>query len=89
MTKTKYGHLVRAAAVNPKMLEALGINTTLIRASVFVLGSFLAGLGGALAVEGGDADFLHDLAPVLRGCVPLDGFILVPRLFGKNMQEST
>ena len=31
------------------MLEALGINTTVIRASVFVLGSFLAGLGGALA----------------------------------------
>ena len=49
MTKTRFGHLVRAAAVNPKMLEALGINTTVIRASVFVLGSFLAGLGGALA----------------------------------------
>ena len=49
MTKTRFGHLVRAAAVNPNMLEALGINTTVIRASVFVLGSFLAGLGGALA----------------------------------------
>ena len=49
MTKTRFGHLVRAAAVNPNMLEALGINTTIIRASVFVLGSFLAGLGGALA----------------------------------------
>tara|TARA_B100000686_G_scaffold93040_1_gene99448 strand:- start:19420 stop:20322 length:903 start_codon:yes stop_codon:yes gene_type:complete len=49
MTKTRFGHLVKAAAVNPSMLEALGINTTMIRASVFVLGSFLAGLGGALA----------------------------------------
>ena len=26
MTKTRFGRLVRAAAVNPKMLEALGIN---------------------------------------------------------------
>jgi len=49
MTKTRFGHLVRAASINPNMLEALGINTTIIRASVFVLGSFLAGLGGALA----------------------------------------
>ena len=51
MTKTRYGHLVRATAINPNMLEALGINTTFIRSSVFVLGSFLAGLGGALAAS--------------------------------------
>ena len=51
MTKTRFGRLVRAAAVNPKMLEALGININLLRASVFMLGSFLAGLGGALAAS--------------------------------------
>jgi branched-chain amino acid transport system permease protein len=51
MTKTKFGRLVRAAAVNPKMLEALGVNINLIRAGVFMLGSFLAGLGGALAAS--------------------------------------
>ncbi|HIG09370.1 MAG TPA: branched-chain amino acid ABC transporter permease [Alphaproteobacteria bacterium] len=53
MTKTRFGRLVRAAAVNPKMLEALGININFIRAGVFMLGSFLAGLGGALAASVG------------------------------------
>lgn len=51
MTKTKFGKLVRATAVNPKMLEALGVNTNIIKAGVFMLGSFLAGLGGALAAS--------------------------------------
>ena len=51
MTKSRFGSLVRAAAINPKMLEALGINTNFIRYSVFALGSFLAGLGGALAAS--------------------------------------
>ena len=51
MTNTRFGRLVRAAAVNPKMLEALGVNINLIRAGVFMLGSFLAGLGGALAAS--------------------------------------
>lgn len=51
MTKTKFGKLVRATAVNPKMLEALGVNTNVIKAGVFMLGSFLAGLGGALAAS--------------------------------------
>lgn len=51
MTKTKFGKLVRATAVNPRMLEALGINTNVIKAGVFMLGSFLAGLGGALAAS--------------------------------------
>ncbi len=51
MTKTKFGRLVRAAAINPKMLEALGVNTNIIKAGVFMLGSFLAGLGGALAAS--------------------------------------
>jgi len=51
MAKTKFGRLVRAAAINPKMLEALGVNTNIIKAAVFMLGSFLAGLGGALAAS--------------------------------------
>jgi branched-chain amino acid transport system permease protein len=51
MTKTKFGKLVRATAINPKMLEALGVNTNIIKAGVFMLGSFLAGLGGALAAS--------------------------------------
>ncbi len=47
---TRFGKVVRAAAVNPQMVSALGINTGLVFASVFALGGLLAGLAGALAV---------------------------------------
>ncbi|MEZ5852367.1 MAG: branched-chain amino acid ABC transporter permease [Hyphomicrobiaceae bacterium] len=49
ITKTRYGKIVRAAAVNPSMVSALGINTGIVYASVFVLGGLLAGLAGGLA----------------------------------------
>ena len=49
ITRTQYGKIVRAAAVNPTMVSALGINTGIVYASVFVLGGFLAGLAGGLA----------------------------------------
>ncbi|MGE0765014.1 MAG: branched-chain amino acid ABC transporter permease [Hyphomicrobiaceae bacterium] len=49
ITKTRYGKIIRAAAVNPTMVSALGINTGVVYASVFVLGGLLAGLAGGLA----------------------------------------
>ncbi len=49
ITRTRYGKIVRAAAVNPGMVSALGINTGAVYASVFVIGGLLAGLAGALA----------------------------------------
>jgi branched-chain amino acid transport system permease protein len=51
MRRTRFGKIVRAAAHNPQMVSALGINTTLVYAGVFALGSLLAGLGGALAAS--------------------------------------
>jgi branched-chain amino acid transport system permease protein len=48
--RTQFGKIVRAAAVNPRMVSALGINTQLVYALVFGLGGMLAGLAGALAV---------------------------------------
>jgi branched-chain amino acid transport system permease protein len=50
ITRTRFGKVVRAAAVNPNMVSALGINTGFIYAAVFALGGLLAGLAGALAV---------------------------------------
>ena len=50
ITRTHFGKVVRAAAVNPGMVSALGINTGLVYAAVFALGGALAGLAGALAV---------------------------------------
>ena len=48
INKTKLGKIARAAAVDGEMVGAVGINVGWIFAFTFVLGSFLAGLGGAL-----------------------------------------
>ena len=50
ITRTRVGKIVRAAATNPTMTSALGINTALVFGGVFALGGMLAGLAGALAV---------------------------------------
>jgi branched-chain amino acid transport system permease protein len=47
--RTRWGRQIRAATQDREMLSALGLNVPFIYASVFVLGSALAGLGGALA----------------------------------------
>jgi branched-subunit amino acid ABC-type transport system permease component len=46
--KTKIGKIARAAAVDREMVGAVGINVSWVFAFAFVLGCFLAGLGGAL-----------------------------------------
>ena len=46
--KTRIGKIARAAAVDRDMVNAVGINVSLIFSAVFVIGCFLAGLGGAL-----------------------------------------
>lgn len=66
--RTRFGKIVRAAAVNRQMVGVLGINTTLLYAAVFGLGSLLAGAAGALA------------APV-RTVVPGMGFSILIESF--------
>jgi len=46
--KTKIGKIARAAAVDREMVGAIGINVSWVFAAVFVIGCYLAGLGGAL-----------------------------------------
>jgi branched-chain amino acid transport system permease protein len=46
--KTKMGKISRAAAVDREMVGALGINVSWVFAAAFVIGCYLAGLGGAL-----------------------------------------
>jgi branched-subunit amino acid ABC-type transport system permease component len=46
--RTKIGKISRAAAVDREMVGAVGINVSWIFAITFVIGCFLAGLGGAL-----------------------------------------
>lgn len=45
----RWGSIIRAAASNKAMLNALGYNVNRIYTAIFVLGVVLAGLGGALA----------------------------------------
>lgn len=46
--KTKIGKIARAAAVDMEMVGAVGINVSRVFATAFVIGCYLAGLGGAL-----------------------------------------
>lgn len=48
---THFGAQVRAAVDNQRMAQGLGINVDLVFGIAFALGSGLAGLGGALAIE--------------------------------------
>lgn len=47
-TRTQFGKIARAAAVDREMVGAIGINVSWVFAFAFVLGCLLAGLGGAL-----------------------------------------
>ncbi len=46
--RSRWGRIIRAAVANPEILGALGINVQRVFTSVFALGCWLAGLGGAL-----------------------------------------
>jgi branched-chain amino acid transport system permease protein len=48
--RTRWGTLIRAATQDRGMVAALGVNQAWLFTSVFALGAFLAGLGGALAL---------------------------------------
>lgn len=48
--KTPLGHIVRATAENKAMAEALGVDTKRINMLIFVLGSVLGTVGGALVI---------------------------------------
>jgi branched-subunit amino acid ABC-type transport system permease component len=48
VNQTRIGKIARAAAVDREMVGVLGINVSLVFAGAFVVGCYLAGLGGAL-----------------------------------------
>ncbi len=49
LRRTWYGTLVRAAAVDREMTDALGVHVPRLFTAVFALGAWLGGLGGVLA----------------------------------------
>ncbi|MFI4997442.1 MAG: branched-chain amino acid ABC transporter permease [Hyphomicrobiales bacterium] len=51
LSRTRFGSQLRAAVDDPRVARGLGIDVTTIFAVTFVVGSGLAGLGGALGTE--------------------------------------
>lgn len=70
IARTRFGKVVRAAAVNPQMVGALGINTSLLYAGVFALGAALAGTAGALAAP------VRSLTPGMGLSILIESFIV-------------
>ena len=70
LSKTKIGKIVRAAAVNPSMTSALGLNTSLIYAGVFAFGGALAGFAGALAAP------VRSMSPGMGFSILIESFIV-------------
>ncbi len=68
--KTRLGKVVRALAINPQMVGALGINTTLLYAGVFGVGCLLAGAAGALAAP------TRTLTPGMGLSILIESFIV-------------
>jgi branched-chain amino acid transport system permease protein len=64
LARTRFGRLVRAATQDREMVGALGVNQALLFTSVFGLGSFLAGLGGALQIAREPANLAMDLTVI-------------------------
>lgn len=67
---TRMGKIITAAAHNPQMVAALGINTTALFALVFGLGGGLAGLAGALAAP------VRSLSPGMGFSILIESFII-------------
>ena len=70
IARTRAGKVVRAAAHNPGMVSALGINTGFIYGAVFAVGGMLAGLAGALAAP------VRSMAPGMGFSILIESFIV-------------
>jgi len=71
VTRTYFGSLVRGTSSDREMASMLGVDVPRLYTGVFFLGSFLAGLGGALASP------LQSVSPALGDQVIIDSFIVV------------
>jgi branched-chain amino acid transport system permease protein len=69
--RTRTGRFIRAAALDREMLGALGVNVSRLYTGVFVLGSFLAGLGGALVTP------VKTIVPGMDVEIIVEAFIVV------------
>jgi len=70
IVRTRFGSIVRAAAINGPMVSALGIRVNLYYAAVFGIGSALAGAAGALAAP------VRSLTPGMGFSILIESFIV-------------
>lgn len=68
---SRWGKIVRAAAVDREMAEGVGIRVPILFTAVFVLGTWLAAVGGALAAPH------QSLAPSMGERIIIESFIVV------------
>ena len=69
--RTRWGRLTRAATQDMEMLSALGINVPMIYIVIFVIGSALAGVGGALAAP------INSPTPGMDATIIVECFVIV------------
>jgi branched-subunit amino acid ABC-type transport system permease component len=89
--RTRAGRFIRAAALDREMLGALGVDVGRLYTAVFVLGSFLAGLGGALVtpvktiVPGMDVEIIVEafIVVVIGGLGSFWGTLLGAVIYGQ------
>ncbi len=70
LERSRAGKIVRAAAADREMASALGIDVPLVFTTIFVLGAWLAGVGGVLAAP------LLTIAPAMGDDIIINSFIV-------------
>ena len=68
---TRWGRIMKAARFDREMVGALGINVNAVYLITFIIGSMLAGLGGALAVP------RMAIEPGMEALIIIDCFVIV------------
>jgi branched-chain amino acid transport system permease protein len=83
VSRTRFGVLVRAASENRVLAAALGVDERTLFTAVFALGSFLAGLAGALTLPREPANLGMDLGVIADAFVVtvLGGLGSIPGAF--------
>jgi branched-subunit amino acid ABC-type transport system permease component len=71
LEKTRWGLLVRATAADREMARALGVRSSRLFTGVFMLGAWLAGLGGALSVP------VRTISPGMGELIIIEAFVVV------------
>lgn len=70
-TRTRAGRIMRAAAIDRDMAQAIGINVPLVLTGVFALGAWIAAMGGVVAAP------MRAISPAMGDKIIIDSFVVV------------